>query len=103
MIVEVELSSPHGAYGTSGALSRTPAGLSFLVRWRAKPMRRTCHGEISTISGMCDGPCGASSGKETAPPAGMTDLSIANKPQLPRIAVGGNHLCRYVIRPFVRS
>ena len=52
---------------------------------------------------MCDGPCGASSGKETAPPAGMTDLSIANKPQLPRIAVGGNHLWRYVIRPFVRS
>jgi hypothetical protein len=48
-------------------------------------------------------PCGAPSSEETAPLAGMTDLSIANKPQLPRIAVGENHLCRYVIRPFVRS
>jgi hypothetical protein len=75
----------------------------FLIRWRAKPMRRTCHGETGMISGMCDGQGGTSSGKETAPPAGRTDFSIAHKPQLPGIAVGGNHLCRYVIRPFVRS
>ena len=39
-------------------------------------MRRTCRGEIGTISGMYDVPCGAPSGKETAPAAGMSDFSI---------------------------